>query len=295
MDSINQLPTYTTPLKPKRLYRETLETQQSDYKTKSIEVEQELRLELHGAVFVETTGFFDIFFKIPSSVISRVKKQARKQGYYNGSRWKSFPQMTNSTTFLEKALYKPFVDAANFITSQYSTDPKPDVRWLSDPSRSPISIDAKAADLQPDIVCVRGFPEAVQPEAKVDVAVAPRSGAGMRSQKPPKAKKKAQKGLQKQPKEPRPPKAPWRYIQVPIEVKRESSDRAASLQLFKYIRQIFHESWDRRFVFGIVLARSNITVYLADRSGILGSKTFDMHKVSKVHNSQSAKLLSIIY
>ena len=98
MDFINQLPTYTTPLKPKRLYRETLETQQSDYKTKSIEVERELCLELHGAVFVETTGFFDIFFGIPSSVVDRVKRQARKQGYYDGSRWKAFPQMTNSTS-----------------------------------------------------------------------------------------------------------------------------------------------------------------------------------------------------
>jgi hypothetical protein len=65
-----------------------------------------------------------------------------------------------------------------------------------------------------------------------------------------------------------------------MEVKRENVQWAAALRLFKYIRQVFHESFDRRFVFGLVLARSNITVYLADRSGILGSENFDMHDVS---------------
>lgn len=247
-------------------------------------MERELRLELHGAVFVETTGFFDKFFEIPSAVVGRIKREARKQGYYDGSKWKAFPRMTNSTTIPEKALYKPFVDAANFITGQCLTDPKPAVRWLSDPNRSLISTDAKAADMEPDIVCVRGFPETVQPEAKADGRAASQSEAGKKPQRAPKAKqkapKKASKALKKPLKEPQPPKAPWRYIQVPMEVKRESSDRAASLQLFKYIRQIFHESFDRRFVFGMVLARSNITVYLADRSGVLGSKTFDMHEVS---------------
>jgi hypothetical protein len=73
-----------------------------------------------------------------------------------------------------------------------------------------------------------------------------------------------------------------------MEVKRENVQWAAALQLFKYIRQVFHESFDRRFVFGVVLARSNITVYLADRSGILGSETFDIHKVSCFYSPRGA-------
>ena len=75
---------------------------------------------------------------------------------------------------------------------------------------------------------------------------------------------------------------------MPMEVKRENVQWAAALQLFKYIRQVFHESFDRRFVFGIVLARSKITVYLADRSGILGSDYFDMHEVSDFHRRRGA-------
>jgi hypothetical protein len=73
-----------------------------------------------------------------------------------------------------------------------------------------------------------------------------------------------------------------------IEVKRENVQWAAALQLFKYIRQVFQESFDRRFVFGIVSARSNVTVYLADRSGTLGSENFDMHKVSEFHSHRGA-------
>jgi hypothetical protein len=56
------------------------------------------------------------------------------------------------------------------------------------------------------------------------------------------------------------------------------------LVAIRYIRQLFfNESFDRRFVFGFVLARSNITVYLADRSGILGFENCDMHDVGDFH------------
>jgi hypothetical protein len=196
-------------------------------------------VELHGAVFVNTPRFFDKFFDVPPSVVDHISTEIHTQGYYDSSRWAAFP---NKKDFLEKDLYVPFVDAANFITSQCSSTAK-DVRWLTDANRSPVSDDTKAADVEPDIVCIRGFPLAIQPVVKTEEGAAVWSKLG---------------------KIPKLPKAPWRRIQVPVEVKKVKSNRAASLQLFKYIRQVFHESFDCRFVFGIVLARSNITVYLAD-------------------------------
>jgi hypothetical protein len=67
-----------------------------------------------------------------------------------------------------------------------------------------------------------------------------------------------------------------------MEVKKSDVSLAAALQLFKYQRQVFHDSIDRRFVFGIVLAQRNVSVYLANRSGVLGSEVFDMHEVSTI-------------
>jgi hypothetical protein len=62
--------------------------------------------------------------------------------------------------------------------------------------------------------------------------------------------------------------------------------RLAAIQV--YLPSFFNESFDRRFVFGFVLARSNITVCLADRSGTLGSENCDMHNVGDFHIHRGA-------
>ena len=263
MTLYDQLPLPATPLKNKRVFREAaIETQQSDYKTRSIEVEKELRQELYGAIFIETPCFLDTFFSVPPDIADHISETVRTHGYHNGSRWTAFPEP--SKHHYEKDLYGPFVEIANFITNECSTDAKFDLHWLSDPHRSPTSVDTKAADIEPDIIGVLGFPKAAPADAE------PRQNS------------------ERKPRESKLPKAPWRRVHVPMEVKRENVQWAAALQLFKYIRQVFHESFDRRFVFGIVLARSNITVYLADRSGILGSETFDIHKVSCFYSPRGA-------
>ncbi|KAI0727479.1 hypothetical protein C8Q72DRAFT_446570 [Fomitopsis betulina] len=41
---------------------------------------------------------------------------------------------------------------------------------------------------------------------------------------------------------------------------------------------ILHEVVDRSFVLGIVLAHTNLSVYLADWTGVLGSNRFDIHE-----------------
>jgi hypothetical protein len=210
----------------------------------------------HGDVFVETPGFLNTFFSVPPAIVDLVLAEACTKGYHDGSKWTAFSEINATKHLYKKDLYKPFVDVANFITNECPTAPRVDLRWISDPHCSPTSVHTKAADLEPDIIGVLGFPHTAFPKAEI----LPKPGRKSRESKP--------------------PKVPWCRVHVPMKVKRENVQWAAALQLFKYIHQVFHESFDRHFVFGLVLARSNITVYLTDRSGILGSENFDMHDVS---------------
>ncbi|KAH9835356.1 uncharacterized protein C8Q71DRAFT_811995 [Rhodofomes roseus] len=71
---------------------------------------------------------------------------------------------------------------------------------------------------------------------------------------------------------------PWSRILVPVEVKKQKREGPALLQLLKYMHMVFHEAVDRCFVFGIIIACANMSVYLADRTGVLGSSVFNIHK-----------------
>ena len=126
MASYPKLPTPATPLKTKRVFSETLETQQSGYKTRSVEVEKELRQELFGTIFVETPCFLDTFFSVPSAIVDRISEAARAKGYHNGLRWTAFPEPRKQ--HYEKDLYGPFVEIANFVTNECLTDAKVDLR-----------------------------------------------------------------------------------------------------------------------------------------------------------------------
>ena len=142
----------------------------------------------------------------------------------------------------EAKVYEPFMAVLNFIVKGL---PSSLVRWLSDhnrlvPNTNPDSINA--ADLKPDFISALNFP----------------------------GKKTAGETA----------RVPWPHILVPGEVKKRNGEDAAALQLIKYMRQVFRESIDRRFVFGLVLAGSKMAVYLADRSGVLGSEHFDIHQVN---------------
>jgi hypothetical protein len=237
-------PNLTTPVKPrKRRYDGTSITViPSSYKTKASEVEFEIRHELHESVFVDTPQFAKKLFDVPPDLVEDVYLKA-----CDGNHPLYDVSNTAWTRFstkpqFEKELYAPFVKVANFITASCGESRNLDVSWLSDPNRAPALEDSSAAEMKPDIISVLGFPASAQYANE---------------------------------------KAPWRRINVPMEVKKASSDSAAILQLLKYLRQVFREAFDRRFVFGIVLARKNVTIYLADRSGVLGSEVFDIHKVGE--------------
>lgn len=144
----------------------------------------------------------------------------------------------------EKARYQPFADFANTIHAACGNDAHHDLRWSSARVRYPLYHDTKATDMQPDIIAALGVPD--------------------------ETKAKSENFSERT-------KTPWHRILVPIVVKKDGME--APVQLFKYIRQIFRDTADRRFVFGLVLENCDITIYLADRSGVLGSTSFDIHDV----------------
>jgi len=75
----------------------------------------------------------------------------------------------------------------------------------------------------------------------------------------------------------------WLQIVAAVEVKRSDSNwNELITQLIGYLRRILREQLDRRFVFGLTLGLATMTVWMHDRSGVIGTKTsIDIHKVSK--------------
>jgi len=77
----------------------------------------------------------------------------------------------------------------------------------------------------------------------------------------------------------------WLQIIAAIEIKRTDSKGwlAVVKQLFGYLRRILREQLDRRFVFGLTLGPEMMTVWLHDRSGVIGTKTaINIHKVGEI-------------
>lgn len=166
-------------------------------------------------------------------------------------KWKAIPTEPS----LEKELYQPFVDVANSITEMcrhFRPEGSPEVRWLTNSGRAPArearraGLDGIAADVMPDIVAALNFPERQDP-------------------------KEPSKHL----------RAPWTRIHISMEIKpRGEMPTTGIMQLLHYLRQMLQECRDRRFAVGLLLAKRNLRVWLADRAGVLGSEQFDIHEVS---------------
>jgi hypothetical protein len=81
----------------------------------------------------------------------------------------------------------------------------------------------------------------------------------------------------------------WLQIIALAEVKRTDHDKWDSLikQLMGYLRRILREQLDRRFVFGLTLGPATMTVWMHDRSGVLGTRTsINFHEVRETRICQ---------
>ncbi|KAL1728940.1 hypothetical protein EV714DRAFT_214004 [Schizophyllum commune] len=76
----------------------------------------------------------------------------------------------------------------------------------------------------------------------------------------------------------------WMQLIAPVASRSYPSQTDESLvrQLLKYLRSIMAEQKDRRFVFGLTLSRSRVSVWLQDRSGAVGMDVpIDIHEDPK--------------
>ena len=211
--------------------------------------------ELANDVFTDVPGFLQDMFPVSDDLLSSVWAEASKHGgLYDKSeeRWVQYPVRPPKH---EKHLYEPFVNLVESIAQCIPAEERNEVEWHNHHDRTPISLDPCASKVRPDIIATLG------------------EGVPLKSNKPRSAGEDV--------------RFPWSRILVPLEMKkryyhgRVDGDCPALLQLLKYMRMVFHESVDRSFVLGVVLAHTKMSVYLADRTGVLGSHTFDIHEVRR--------------
>ena len=77
----------------------------------------------------------------------------------------------------------------------------------------------------------------------------------------------------------------WLQIIAAVEMKPRDPKNWEKVvkQLIGYLRRILREQLDRRFVFGLNLGPDTMTVWMHDRSGVIGTKTaINIHKVGKI-------------
>ncbi|THH11573.1 hypothetical protein EW146_g7997 [Bondarzewia mesenterica] len=225
----------------KRSHSQYASQQHSSVHTLVGEVDAQLRAQLHGAIYIDTPGFLEQIFPVDATLIDNIFTACC-------SPYPGLPQYDQTrecwTAF-------PDVESEKFAEKALYTPFLNVANFIT-------AVSGENSDHPP--VLWSSYPHH-PPLAWTD------HSADM------KPDIVASLGI------PRDERPPWRFIHVPMDVKKSSSPAAALLQVLKYQRQIFHESHDRRFVIGITLAKTNVSVYIADRSGVLGSDKFDLHQV----------------
>lgn len=200
--------------------------------------------ELWTSVFCDIPLFLETIFPIPEALVDEVfASVSRFNRHYDISkktkRWKSYP-LTRLQAGDERSVCAPFLKLVDIIVRSIPKGQKANALQWHINDKPLRARDRCLPEIKPDIVATLG----VHPEEV-------------------------------------PSSVPWSRVFVPVAVKTQTakSGGSAVLELAKYMRLIFHESVDRCFVLGLVLARSNVTVYLAHRAGIIGSRTLNIHEV----------------
>ncbi|EIN08906.1 hypothetical protein PUNSTDRAFT_113506 [Punctularia strigosozonata HHB-11173 SS5] len=190
---------------------------------------------------VSTEQFLNRILRVDRDVAQRVLDHLVLKERYLNERWVEFPERISA----ERELYEPFISHASEIGAvleQLGETPETHVVWTNGANLVPLSDNEAAARLRPDILVTL----------------------------------KAQQEQQQQ------PHPHWLRVQVPVEVKKDSDEATvadALPQLCRYIRLILSEQVNRRFVIGLLLCGTKLTVWLCDRSGLIGTQAvIDIHK-----------------
>ncbi|TFY52615.1 hypothetical protein EVG20_g10477, partial [Dentipellis fragilis] len=253
-------------------------------KTMAADVDRKVVEELFGHVFTtDTKAFLDKIFPLKPETHEFVEHhvldylRARKQISREG--WKGLSEKPPN----ENAMYGPFTAACNAIrlACKEKCKTRTSIQWYDRHSKAPKSVDKDAADIRPDVIAslaldsdrdndvltrvdndiraARQQEEEVAATTQSAGATASRTGAGSGPQ-PSKQDDKTEKLID----------IWWQRVHCLVELKVQNDQKNmydATRQLFGYMRQVFREQINRRFVIGLVLCGSDMTVWLCDKAG----------------------------
>ncbi|RDB19067.1 hypothetical protein Hypma_014321 [Hypsizygus marmoreus] len=208
----------------------------------------------------ETEEFLDNLFPVQASIVTNVYQKMVESGAYDegNMQWKNLPKSSKK----ESDYYAPFVAAAEAIRRAHGDIEGIPYRniWIARPNRAPKSQDSAAPLIRPDVLSILGM-EGESEQWETLIANSSEEAEKLKTIV-----------------------AWWLRVHVVVEIKPvEGKDILEHIyQLMGYLRQVLREQVDRRFVPGMLLCKTELSVWLADRSGVLGTQTtFNVHERPK--------------
>ncbi|KAA1475378.1 hypothetical protein DENSPDRAFT_842147 [Dentipellis sp. KUC8613] len=260
------------------------------------EIDKKVAEELWGHVFTTDSESFinEIFPLKPEThgfVQSDILDHLHAQNQLSDEGWVGLsPKPSN-----ENAMYGPFTNACNAIrlACKEKCNMQTSIQWYDRHSKAPKSVDKDAADIRPDIIAslvldddhdnnvltlvddnIRAArqeeKEAADAAVSASATVSPTSGSG--GTQPSNQGDKTERLID----------IWWQRVHCLVELKVQNDVKStyeATRQLFSYMRQVFREQINRRFVIGLALCGSHMTVWLCDKAGVIGTSTpFNIHQ-----------------
>ncbi|KAG6918271.1 hypothetical protein DXG01_015645 [Tephrocybe rancida] len=258
----------TTETEKKTRLKDSTVTFTYDGRTKQADVHKMVKrdLDLYCRV-AAVDAFINHYFKVSTTIIDKVLEKMEELGHYDptGERWQwndagVFKDMPSSSA-KESVFYSPLANICEAIRKAHITKHF-DSRWIVSANNPPKSPDQNASLIRPDIVLLLGMESEVAEWEKALKELA-------------NDETKLIKVIT----------AWWLKIGAIIEVKRkEDKDQMEHItQLMSHLRQLLREQSDRWFVPGLMFSDKHLAVWVADRSGALGTeRSFDIHKHPKL-------------
>lgn len=246
----------------------------------------------HNFWTIETSTFLHHFLSWENadadvcSVLSALNSSSPK--------WFSLPEDPK----LEKDLYAPFVNAANAVLDTCTTvDPKVELAldsifWQASPNKNPRSPDQWSPQICPDLLAAIGLKNALEEHRKLDEQI-----EDLEQRLDLEAETEAEReklrlevrlffdpytplfcliALSQRKEVLKKCELWWLRVHLPVEVKLGDSEEVVLeglVQLSTYMRMVLAEQLDRRFAIGLLLCKEKLTVWLCDRSGLVGTRT----------------------
>ncbi|KAH9885619.1 hypothetical protein C8Q73DRAFT_659679 [Cubamyces lactineus] len=198
--------------------------------------------EARSTRFVSTKDFLDKIIPVDSDALDRIYDALiqSKDKLYASTRWKGFPRP--EAKYKELDLYPAFTKTANAIAKVARDvvgeheDQVREAIWVDYHSKVPQTLEEGATLIRPDCALAMAFADPSEaPSEKSD-------------------------------------KLRWLQFVAAVEAKRdyEQKDKELISQLLTYLRVMMVEQKDRRFALGLFLSNMQVSVWLQDRSGVLG-------------------------